>query len=77
MTKTLCGLLLALVLSGCATAPDALVPTPWGVVGMKSFGESPDPAKQRSSQLAAIEAHRHDGLVSSASSSAVSTLASR
>ena len=77
MTKKLSGLLLALLLSGCATAPGAWVPTPWGVVGVTSFGVSPESATERSPQLAAIEAHRHDGLTSSASSSAVSTLASR
>lgn len=77
MAKRLCVLLLPLLLAGCVTAPGAFVPTPWGVVGVKSFDAATESVPETSPQLAVIEAHRHDGLVSSAAFDGEPALASR
>jgi hypothetical protein len=61
--------------SGCASAPTAIVPSPWAVVGWHSFELRSAAA---STELATrIEAERYRGLVSVGSSAAAATVASR
>ena len=55
---------IALCLTGCASVPRVVVPTPWGVAGVAGF--APEAAAPRSEIAARIEAQRYAGLVGSA-----------
>jgi hypothetical protein len=77
MSKSLSLLLLSMLLAGCATSREALVPTPWGVVGVKSFHHAPDAAGTRSALAEEIDSHRRDGLVSSQTAANEATVAAR
>ena len=77
MSKSLSLLLLPMLLTGCATSRDAFMPTPWGVVGGKSFHHTSDAAGTRSALAEEIESHRRDGLVSSQAAKNEVTVAAR
>ncbi len=77
MSKSLSLMLLSMLLTGCATSREAVVPTPWGLVGVKSFHSAPDAAGTRSALADEIDSHRRDGLVSSLAAARDATVASR